>query len=191
MEEKSSKEFIFVLILLVIGVAFYSYNSFVYKDKVKQIVKLNKKIEKLNEQLIAAQILDKNLAGVVGLIQSNLATDETDPLITTSVIPFLKFITTTLDEMEIELISIQPQLTKKVKKGNYVESPYEIEVYCNYAKLGKLLNRIEKSDRLVSVNSMEVKSNIDYLLGKDHTKGIDNHVIAIELSTLTLLKKES
>lgn len=191
MKDKSSKITTYILLLLLVGVAFYSYDAFVYQAKVKEIIRLNKKILKKNEQLIAAQILDQNLSGVAKLIQSNLAQSDVDPLVTTSAIPFLKFLTRTLDEMEIELLSIQPKPAKKMKKGDYYQHPYVIQIFCNYKKLGRLINRIEKHDRLIRVNSFEVKSNIDYLMGRDHSKGIDTHVIELELATLTLLKKES
>ncbi len=190
MREKSSNTTVLILLLLLLGVAFYSFDAFIYQAKVKQIVRLNEKIIKKNEQLIAAQILAQDLSGVASLIKANIAESESDPLITTSVIPFLKLLTRTLDELEIDLLSIQPKPSKKAKKSKYVQNPYQIQIFCNYKKLGQFVNKIEKDDRMVRVNEFDLKSNMDYLLGKKHDKGIDNHVIDLELSTLTLLKNE-
>ncbi|OQY27905.1 MAG: hypothetical protein B6244_09140 [Candidatus Cloacimonetes bacterium 4572_55] len=188
MQKKTPTEAILILLLLLVGIGFYSYDAFVYQKKIEQIHKLDKDIERKNEQLIAAQILDKELSGVATLIQQNLTSPDNREMIKSSAVNFLKFLTHTLDAMKIELLSIQPIVTSKKKKGKYLESSYRVEIFCNYKKMGQLVTKIEKSDRIIRVDSFEVKSNIDYLQGKNHSRGIENRVVELELTTLTLLK---
>lgn len=190
MQRKNPIEVVLILILLLLGVAYYSYDNFVYRSKVQQIKRLDKQIEKENERLIAAQILDQELSAVARLLQENLATSVNDDLVQGSAVSFLKFLTQTLNAIDIELLSIQPKMTKRSKNGDFLETTYNVQIYCNYKKFGQLVNRIEKSDRIIWVRYYEVRSNIDYLLGKDHSRGIDNRVIEMELSTITLLKNE-
>ncbi len=190
MQQKSSNEVILILILILVGVAYYSYDAFIYREKIDKIARLDKDIMRKNDQLIAAQILDQELSGVARLMQVNMATSTSDDLIKGTAVSFLKFLTRTLDEMKIDLLTINPRPTRKAKKDNYLSSAYSVGVYCNYKKFGKLLTEIEKSDRIIWVDSFQIKSNIDYLAGKDHSRGIDKHVIEMELRTITLLKNE-
>ncbi len=190
MKRKSSPELALILILIIIGVAFYCYDAFVYKENIKTIKGLDKQIEKQNEQLIAAQILDQELSGVARLIQENLAMSMSDDLVKSSAVKFLKDFTTTVNELDIELLSIQPKPGRAGQDDGYLKSTYSIELFCNYKKLGQLINRIEKTDRIIWVDAFEIKTNIDYLKGKDHSRGIDTRTIELELSTITLLKNE-
>lgn len=182
------KNLYMLLMVLVFGLGAYFYYSFVYIEQPRQIRKLKGEIEVLNEKLISAQILARELDQVAKLIERNLALSARDSLADDASIPFLNDITGIMDELGITLVKLNPG--NRINMREYVKSPYVLRIICTYEELGKFLNRLEKSERLITVEGFEIDNAIRKIkAAKESGRRPDRHSIDMRISTLTLIKR--
>ncbi len=181
------KRLIFLLSLsLIFGLSFFGYYRTVYPKMPREIESLNRRIEAKNEKLISAQILASDLNLVARLIDQNLAISAKDSLAQDASLPFLDFMTGLLEEHDIKLVTLEPD-RRRVTRHDYVRTSYELVIDCNFKGFGKFVNSLEKSERLVTVESFEVKNTIAEAASKDKEK-YDTHFFELKVTTLTLIK---
>lgn len=179
--------YMFILVL-VFGLGAYFYYSFVYVEQPRKIRKLKSEIEALNEKLISAQILARELDQVAKLIERNLALSAKDSLAEDASIPFLIDVTNIMEELNIKLVKLDPG--NRVNMRDYLKSPYNMRIECTYEQLGKLINRLEKSERLVTIEGFEIDNAIRKIKdARDKGRKPDTHSIDLMISTLTLIKR--
>lgn len=175
-----------LLILVVFGLGHYFYHRLVYAELPRQIRQLDMTISRENEKLIAAQIIARELQQVTRLIEGNLALSLRDSLAEDASMPFMDYVTDLLREMDVRLIRIQPG--QRVHMADYIKTPYVLEVESSYANMVNFLNRLEKSDRLVTVETFELSNSVKRSEESVQRGDIDRRPLAITISTLTLLK---
>ncbi len=175
-----------LLILVVFGLGHYLYHRLVYAELPRQIRQLDMTISRENEKLIAAQIIARELQQVTRLIEGNLALSLRDSLAEDASMPFMDYVTDLLREMDVRLIRIQPG--QRVHMADYIKTPYVLEVESSYANMVNFLNRLEKSDRLVTVETFELSNSVKRSEESVQRGDIDRRPLAITISTLTLLK---
>jgi Tfp pilus assembly protein PilO len=159
--------------------------SFVIGPKPERIKKHHIEIIKLQEKLISTQITANQLNHVQTLIKKNLAYSAMDTLAQGASLSFLKDLANVLDKLKINLISLEPVNT--ILRGEYIETPYRMELICNYHQLCQLVNKMEKSPRLISVKKLKVENYFDDYFSK--TKySMDQCNVSMEATTLTLIK---
>lgn len=180
------KSLIAVLILAIFGVGHYLYQRLVYSQLPGTIRHLDMTISRENEKLIAAQIIARELKQVTRLIEGNLALSLRDSLAEDASMPFMDYVTDLLREMDVQLVRIQPG--QRVHMADYIKTPYVLEVETSYANMAKFLNRLEKSDRLVTVEKFELSNSVRRSEESVKRGAIDRRPLAITISTLTLLK---
>ena len=95
------------LVLAFLGSA-YAYYQKVVVLQPDLIKSLRLEMEDKNKQLLAAQILSEKREGINMLIQNNLIDDPSDSLAEKSSIPFLRYLTSTLDKLGIRLVALTP-----------------------------------------------------------------------------------
>jgi len=95
-----------LLVAYILG--FWIYYKDVIEPQPTVIVELQMKLSEKKRQLLSAQIISKNLQNVNDLIQYNLVEDLSDSLAKSASIPFLKYLTRIMDQLDIILISMQP-----------------------------------------------------------------------------------
>jgi Tfp pilus assembly protein PilO len=174
--------------VLFFGLLAYFYYSFIYVEQPRKIRKLKGEIEVLNEKLISAQILARELDQVAKLIEKNLAISAKDSLAEDASIPFLDYITSIMEELKIKLIELDPG--NKVNMRDYIKSPYKMRIQCTYEDLGKFINRLEKSERLVTVEGFEIDNAIRKItVLSEEQRRKNTHVLDLSISTLTLIKR--
>ncbi len=173
--------------VLIFGFGFYFYYNFVYVQQPRRIRNLKAEIEELNEKLISAQILSRKLDQVAKLIERNLALSLKDSLAEDASMPFMNYITGILDEMEIKLIKLNPG--RKINMRDYMKSPYELNIECAYEDLGDFINKLEKSERLITVEGFEIDNAIRKIRDRKPGDKANTHRIVINISTLTLIKR--
>jgi Tfp pilus assembly protein PilO len=181
------KKILFAILLLALaGGSFYYYQKYVYTKKPAKIRELDKAIQVENEKLITAQIIANELQQVTKLIEGNLAQSARDSLAEDASMPFMDQVTDILRKYDIHLKSIEPGHKKNF--ADYIQTPYTMEIEANYKALVSFLNDLEKTNRLVTVDNLDLVSNIKRVqqLAKDGR--IDIRPITITISTLTLLK---
>ena len=174
--------------VLIFGLGAYLHFNFVYSKQPRRIQKLKSEINVLNEKLISAEILARELDLVANLIERNLALSAKDSLAEDASMPFLNYITGILEELNIKLIELDPGT--KINMREYIKSPYGMYIECTYEELGKFINRLEKSERLITVEGFEIDNAIRKVRDIKKIKHKKNaHKTQLSISTLTLIKR--
>lgn len=185
---------VLVLTLILLGGTLFSYQRFVVPQP-DEIRRLNLEIEDKNKQLLAAQILAEKREGITALIKNNLANNPSDSLTEKSSIPFLRYLTATMDRLGIRLVALTPMDVigtddaYTYEKKEYIEVPYELKIIASYEEFGKFLDVLEKSPHLIKVTSFSLSNEIDRSSFIGEIKGKPNqHPINLQISTLAILK---
>ncbi len=185
---------VLVLTLILLGGTLFSYQRFVVPQP-DEIRRLNLEIEDKNKQLLAAQILAEKREGITALIKNNLANNPSDSLAEKSSIPFLRYLTATMDRLGIRLVALTPMDVigtddaYTYEKKEYIEVPYELKIIASYEEFGKFLDVLEKSPHLIKVTSFSLSNEIDRSSFIGEIKGKPNqHPINLQISTLAILK---
>lgn len=181
-------QYLLVVILIGVGIFYYGLN-FVYADKPGDISYLNRQLDEQNEKLITAQILANKLDRVYTLFEQNLALSARDSLADDASMPFLNSLTQKLDQLGIKLLNIRPR--PSLATGQYIETPYELEIEGNYTELGALMAELERSERLITVKEFLVKNEVARLKTTRDAKQLLKQTIEMKISTLTLIKGKS
>ena len=182
------KNYYMLAMVLIFGLGAYIHFTFVYSQQPRKINRLKSEIRTLNEKLISAQILARELDLVAKLIDQNLALSAKDSLAEDASMPFLNDITQIMDDLDIKLLKLDPG--NKVNMKEYIKSPYNMTIECTYEELGQFINRLEKSDRLVTVEGFEVDNAIRKIRDlKNKRIKAGAHEMVISISTLTLIKR--
>ncbi|SVB11411.1 uncharacterized protein METZ01_LOCUS164265 [marine metagenome] len=174
---------------VLLTILFWVSGSLMIGDKPFQIRLLEDEQTELNENLISAQILDRQLDRVYTLFQENLALSQQDSLAQDASLPFLNSLTDMLDDLDIQLLGIKPK--DRESKDDYYKSPYVITIECTYEEFGKFLAEMERSPRLITVNEYEVKNGVERIKTNVREEDLMNQVFEVNLATITLVKSRS
>jgi hypothetical protein len=185
---------VLVLTLVLLGSAFAYYQRVIYPQP-DEIKRLNLEIEEKNKQLLAAQILAEKREGITALIRNNLIEDPSDSLTEKASIPFLRYLTATMDRLGIRLVALTPldvigtEDKYTYKKKEFIEVPYELKIIASYEEFGKFLDILEKSPHLTRVISFLVSNDVERTSFAGEIRGKPNqHPINLRISTLAILK---
>jgi Tfp pilus assembly protein PilO len=177
------------LILFGLTILFWLNQDWLIGEKPLELKALEMEQEELNEQLISAQILANKLDQVYTLFDENLALSKQDSIAEDASIPFLKNLTVTMNNLEITLLNVKPQ--RRVEKGNFLRTPYELIIKCTYSQLGKFMAEIERSPRLIIINEFTVKNGIERVKRSATEEDLLAQIVEIHLATLTLVKSKT
>lgn len=177
-----------LLIALIFGGGFWLYYNLIYPKIPVQISELDRKVRSENEKLISAEILSREMNLVAELIEKNLATSAQDSLAEDASISYLNYVTQILRELEIKLVTIEPK--KRRTQVDYIKTPYALTVECSYSKFGQLVTRLEKSERLITLESFMVDNGFRKAVATSAEHNPEDHTFEMEISTLTLIKKQ-
>ncbi|MCX7834614.1 MAG: type 4a pilus biogenesis protein PilO [bacterium] len=178
------------IITLGFGLGFWYYYSFSLPEKPRQLSAKAKQLRDLNEQLISAEILSRELDLVAKLIAKNLATSAQDSLAEDAHLGFMNYITDLLRANKMELVKLEPG--KKETKPDYVRTPYTLIVNCTYKQFGEFINTLEKSERLITVTDFDIDNDVKKVAQRAKAGGdINIRQMQMKISTLTLIKKKS
>jgi Tfp pilus assembly protein PilO len=180
------KVLVALVLLAVVGLGFYYYQKLVYNPKPVRVKELDRVIQQENEKLIAAQIIANELKHVTKLIEGNLAQSARDSLAQDASLPFMNQVTDILQTYGINLVSIEPGVRRNY--ADYLQTPYYLEIRTSYKSLVNFLNDVEKNNRLVTVEKIELKGNVKAVQALAKEGILDKRAMLITLSTLTLLK---
>ena len=175
--------------IVILSSSYWIATIFVISDKPIQISVLEDEQAELNENLISAQILASQLDRVFTLFQENLALSQMDSLAEDASLPFLKNLTDILDDLNIELLNIDPR--DRVKKIGYFKAPYFLTIKCTFEEFGQFLSEIERSPRLITIDEYEVKNGIERIRSNATENDLIYQEFTINLSTITLVKTKS
>jgi Tfp pilus assembly protein PilO len=190
---KVSLIILLVMAALLAGVYFY-YDRIIVRQP-QELEDMIAKIEEKNKQLLAAQILAEKRGGVTMLIHNNLVESPQDSLAEKASIPFLRFLTSSMDRLGIRLVSLTPQEVLgtedpvSLSQKEYIEVPYEMKLIASYQEFGKFLDVLEKSPHLIKVNGFTISNDIEQSSFSEEIVGKPRqHPIHLTISTLAILK---
>ena len=181
------RNLIMLIILVLFGGSAWGYYNWVYTEYPQKIRQYDRTIQLRDEKLISAQIIHQQLDLVANLIEKNIAFSKNDSLADDANLTFLKYVTGILEELDIELKKLEPG--KKSARLDYVRTPYTLTVNASFKQVGNFINRLEKSERLITVEQFEIDNAIRKSGNKrmDKRKHVDlsAHVMVLRISTLT------
>lgn len=182
------KNIALLAILILFGGSAWGYFNWVYSDYPARLRQLDRNIQLRDEKLISAQIIHQQLDLVANLIEKNLALSKSDSLAKDANLIFLEYITGIVQELEIKLDKLEPG--KRSARLDYIRTPYTLTLNASYNKLGKFINRLEKSERLITIEQFEI-DNAVRKSGSQKSEIDDPHAheIVLRISTLTLIKQ--
>ena len=102
-------------------------------------------------------------------------------------LPFLNSVTELLEDLEIKLISIEPK--RRRTQIDHIKTPYALSIECSYEEFGKLITLLEKSERLITVESFLIDNGFRKAQARKTATDPKDHIIEMEISTLTLIKR--
>ncbi|MEE8418230.1 MAG: hypothetical protein V3S06_06145 [candidate division Zixibacteria bacterium] len=185
---------IFLLMAIMLGGTYIFYDRVIVQQP-RELESLLTQIEEKNKQLLAAQILAEKREGVTMLINNNLIESPSDSLAEKSSIPFLRYLTSTMDRLGIRLVSLTPQDVigtddpVMMSQNKYIEVPYEMKVIASYKEFGKFLDVLEKSAHLIKVNAFTISNNIEQsVFAQEIVGNPKQHPIQLQIGTLAILK---
>jgi Tfp pilus assembly protein PilO len=152
-----------------------------------QIKRLHREIEGLQERLISAEITSRNLDRVQVLIQKNLAYSASDTLAQGASLNFLMDLHRVLDNLRITVVALEPRPVRKT--GRFIETPYDLEILCDYRQFAELSDKMEKSPRLISIAAFELDNSLDKYFSDGSRPASGQCRIRMQISTLTLVRK--
>lgn len=185
---------IFLSMIILLGGTYFYYDRVIVRQP-QEIELLLTQIDEKNKQLLAAQVLAEKREGVTMLIHSNLVESPSDSLAEKASIPFLRYLTSTMDRLGIRLVSLMPHEVigtddpVTMSQKEYIEVPYEMKVIASYKEFGRFLDVLEKSAHLIKVNAFVLSNEIEQSVFAQEIVGKPRqHPIQLEISTLAILK---
>ena len=124
------KEILLIIVLVIITAGWWFYGNTMLNGKMDELNRLDEEIAQKQEELISAQIINRELDEVVKLIERNLASSEADSLLKEDTIPFLKYLTPIMKKYEIVLLGIEPKLSDVTIADRFVRTPYSLRILC-------------------------------------------------------------
>jgi len=182
------------IILFIVSLSFILLasilHSYLYVDKYKLIKKLEDEQKVANEKYITAQILSEKLNSVYNLFESNLADKSNDPKNKEANMLFLKDLTDIIEGLDMKLLFVEPG--GKLKKGLLTYIPYDMEIKCSFEELGKLITKLEASDRLITIEELSIRNGIEKInKNSKNTDEVNNFKVFLSINTVTLNKSKS
>jgi hypothetical protein len=180
-------------LILLAGNYFYYTSSVVPQPE--RMRELKAQIQEKNKQLLAAQILSEKREGITLLIKNNLIENPNDSLAEKASVPFLQFLTSTMDALDIRLVTLNPlevigkEDTMSIRQKETLQVPYEMKIIASYEELGKFLDVLEKSPHLIKVASFTVSNEIDQTSFSEEILGKPRqHQVNLQVNTIAILK---
>ena len=167
-------------------IIFMVTKAFFFSGKSDEIPDLQHQQKKINEKYITAQILSQDLKHVYSLFEHNLALKKNDLKNQEASIDFLKELTELTNELDIVTNKIHPK--PKQKSGKHTLIPYNLEIRCDYEKLGKFLSELENNERLIIVNDFIFDNSLERVTNQGMLEKLPDQDIEMTISTVTLNK---
>ena len=165
-----------------------SLSSILFDEKVKKIESLELEHKDVNEKYITAQILSQSLEKVYTIFENNLSLGKKDEKNKEASMVFLKELTDILETLNIKLDQIVPG--KKEKKGKVIKIPYQLQFKCDYEKLGEFITEIEKNNRIILIDQLILKNDIDKTRSNKNENVLEQD-IEMKIYTVTLNKSKA
>ncbi|MEO7957247.1 MAG: type 4a pilus biogenesis protein PilO, partial [Fibrobacteria bacterium] len=102
---------------------------------------------------------------------------------------FLMDLHKVLDNLRITVVSLEPRPVET--RGRFIETPYDLEILCDFKRFTELAAKMEKSPRLISITKFEVDNSMEDFMARGETPGRDlgQCRVRMQITTLTWVRK--
>ncbi len=195
---KMKERYLVLLFLIAASTVFYFYYaSTMISEKAKEIKKLDKRIEKQQEQLNSAEVLNKELSGVSRVIRNIMVDDEIIEFNSDEINQFAKTLAAFADSLAIPIESLTPK--EVFSPGKVLQHQFTITLDCTYVQLGKYITKLEKSDQIIKVGLIDVKpkridekaKRLKAELGEEASdeEDVTRYIVTLDLTTFKIRKE--
>ncbi|MDD2228392.1 MAG: type 4a pilus biogenesis protein PilO [Candidatus Cloacimonetes bacterium] len=146
------KYLIFVLLMLVMAVAFYMVTSNNVKQNTDRIKEYDAKIKTAQEQLNSARILDEQLSQFALIIDNSLT--KTPSFSFDEVNDFKTKIGQIADQRSIQINKLSD--SNKFSLPGLIESTYNLELEASYVQIGQFISDLESLDNILKIHALDV-----------------------------------
>lgn len=184
MSDMKQKYLLLLLVVVLVSFVFLYSSSKMISAKIDKIERIDKKIKKTQEKLNSAQVLNQQLSQVSKVIDNTLTSDKTYSADEANA--FVKQLADLADQYKVAVYGVFPKNTSN--DVNLLEQQYTMEIECTYVQLGQFMTSLESYDRIVKVNTLDVRPIL--ATGKDKPQFTETHYrVTLELSTFKIVKE--
>ena len=176
---------IFVLLMVLIAVAFFTLTSRSMEAKMQKVSDLDNKIKTSQEKLNSARIMDQELSQFALIIDNSLT--KTQKLTFDEVNEFKTKIGEMAHQRKISINKMSD--TNKFSLPNLIETTYNLELEASYVQIGQFISDLEAQDNIIKIHALDISPA--QITGKDTgTAGnVSRYKVTIELSVFKVKKE--
>ena len=182
------RNIILISITILFSISMSLVRSIVMDSKPDKIMDLEDKQKSVNEKYITAQILSQSLDNVYKLFESNLSFRKNDKDDSNE---FMDYLTDVLYDLGINHIETKyPEKNDVERSGNYIFTPYMLEMESDYEQFGELISELERSERLIVINEFNFNNTPENVRRTNSKNKLPNARISMEIATITISKSK-
>jgi Tfp pilus assembly protein PilO len=180
---------IFLLIIIVVSVAFFIVSGSMINSNIKKINDVDKKIKKAQEKLNSAKIMNEQLSQFTMIIRNTLTNEK--QINPNEVNSFVKQLADMCDQYKIAIVSIYPKAV--FADASMLEQQYILELNCTYVQTGQFLSELEGMDNLIKINALDVTpitmQSANSKTGNVNAGQATRYKVTLELSVFKVVKE--
>ena len=146
------KYLILVLVIVLIGVAFFMLTATSVAHNRDQIQQLDSKIKAAQEQLNSARIMEQQLSQFALIIDNSLT--KTPSFSFDEVNDFKTKIGQLADQRSITINKLSD--SNKFSLPGLIESTYTLELEASYVQLGQFISDLEALDNILKIHALDI-----------------------------------
>jgi Tfp pilus assembly protein PilO len=146
------KYMILVLLIVLIGVAFFSITSSVIAKERAKIEQLDEKIKTAQEQLNSARIMDEQLSQFALIIDNSLT--KTPSFSFEEINDFKTSIGQLADQRNIQINKLSD--SNKFSLPGLIETTYTLELEASYVQIGQFISDLESLDNILKIHALDI-----------------------------------
>lgn len=146
------KYMILVLLIVLIGVAFFTLSANSIKSNKAKIEQLDDKIKTAQEQLNSARIMDEQLSQFALIIDNSLT--RTPSFSFDEINAFKTKIGKLADQRNIQLNKLSD--SNKFSLPGLIETTYTLELEASYVQIGQFISDLEALDNILKIHALDI-----------------------------------
>lgn len=146
------KYLIFIILMLVMTIAFFMLTADTLDKNLRQIDQLDDQIKTTQEQLNSARIMDQELSQFARIIDNSLS--RTSQFTFDEINAFKTKIGEIAHERKISINKLSD--TNKWTLPNLVETTFNLELEATYIQIGQFISDLETQDNIIKIQTLDI-----------------------------------
>jgi len=147
-----SKYLVFVLVMILVAVAFFMLTSNRVRKNTAKIEQLDAKIKTAQEQLNSSRIMDQQLSQFAIIIDNSLT--KTASFSFDEINDFKTRIGQLADQRSIQINKLSD--SNKFSLPGLIESTYNLELEASYVQLCQFISDLESLDNILKIHALDI-----------------------------------